>query len=63
MGGEGGVVGESPATGGSFHGIGPGGIAMKKKVMPKASPKKLTEKKGWKKSFEKYAGRAGGKKI
>jgi hypothetical protein len=60
MGGEeSGAVGESP----SFHAIGPGGIPIKKKVGPKASPKKLTEKKGWKKSFEKYAGRSGGKKI
>ena len=63
MGGEGGVVGESPATGGSFRGIGPGGIAIKKKVMPKSNPKKLTEKKGWKKSFNIFKSAAGGKKI
>lgn len=52
-----GAVGESPA----FHAIGPGGIPMKKKVWPKASPKKLKENKGWKKSFNKFAS-SGGKK-
>lgn len=54
-------VGESPATAGSFHSIGPGGIPMKKKVMPKKSPKKLRFKKGWEKSFGKYS--SGGKHV
>ena len=59
---EGTGVGEAPGMAPSIRGIGPGGLPMKKKVMPKASPKKLTAKKGWAKSFQKFAGRAGGKR-
>lgn len=55
MGYEGTGVGEAPASGPSTRGIGPGGIPMKKKVWPKASPRKLKENKGWKKSFNKFA--------
>lgn len=45
-----GGMGCAPAMG-ATHGIGAGGIPMKKKVWPKSEPKKLTEKVGWKKSF------------
>lgn len=51
-------VGESPA----FHAIGPGGIQLKKKVMPKRAPKKLTVKKHWKASFQKFATKISGNK-
>jgi len=54
-------VGESPAMPGSFHGIG-SGLPLKKKVMPKKSPKKLAENKQWKKSFNKF-NTAGGKRA
>ena len=48
-------VGEGPATAGSFHSIGPGGIPLKKRVMPKKSPGKLSMKKNWKQSFKKFS--------
>ena len=41
---------QAPAS----KGIGSGGLPMKKKDWPKAAPKKLTEKVGWKKSFGVY---------
>ena len=49
-------VGESPATAGSFHSIGPGGIPLRKKVMPKKDPSKLAYNKNWKKSLNKFGG-------
>jgi len=52
---EGTGVGEAPAMGPSMKGIGPGGLTLKKKVAPKASPKKLKENPQWKKSFAKFA--------
>jgi len=54
-------VGESPA--GSPRGMGPGGLVLRKKLIPKKSPVKLVAKKGWKKSFGKYSGKIGGGKI
>ena len=60
---EGGAMGQmSPASAGA-RGIGPGGLPMKKKLMPKASPKKLKENVGWKKSFGVYGQAKGKKKI
>ncbi len=56
-----GGVGEAPATAGSFHGIPPGELTLKRKLKPKTSPKKLKENKGSKKSFEKFSGKMGGK--
>jgi hypothetical protein len=55
-------VSEAPATAGSFHSIGPGGLPLKKKVMPKASPKKLSANKNWKKSFSKFGSKISGGK-
>jgi hypothetical protein len=52
-----GSIGESPAT----RGIGPGGIPMRKKVMPKKSKKIGGMKKGWEKSFGKFS--SGGKHV
>jgi len=52
-------IGESPAIPGSFHGMPPGGLTLKKKVWPKTSPKKLTVKKNWKTSFNKFNSRKG----
>ena len=54
-------VGESPAGSPTFHGIGPGGLPMKKKVWPKAAPKKLKQNKEWQKSFNKYGTKFRGK--
>ena len=49
----GGSIGEAPNTSPGRL-MGQGGLALKKKLAPKAAPKKLTEKKGWKKSFSVY---------
>jgi hypothetical protein len=55
-------IGESPSMGPLIRGMGPGGLPMKKKVMPKKSPKRLAENKHWKKSFSKFGSKiAGGK--
>jgi hypothetical protein len=50
-------VSESPG----IRPIGPGGIPMKKKVMPKKSPKKLKLNKNWHESFGKFS--TGGKRA
>ena len=52
-------VGEAPGQAGSFHGM-PAGIPLKKKMFPKASPKKLTSNKNWTKSFNKFASKKTG---
>ena len=39
------------------------GIPLKKRVMPKPSPKKLTMRKNWKASFEKFGSKIGGKRT
>jgi hypothetical protein len=62
MGEPGAATGEGPNMGPSVRGLGMGGIPMKKKVMPKASPKKLAEKTNWKSSFKKFSSKMGGKK-
>ena len=60
IGGGMGTGGGSPVT----RAIGPGGFPMRKKVMPKKSPKKLSVNKNWKRSFNKFATKmsAGGKR-
>ena len=52
-GSEGGAVSGSPATPGTFHGFS-GGLPLKKKVMPKKSPSKLSVVKTWKATFNKF---------
>jgi hypothetical protein len=54
-------IGESPA--GAPRVMGPGGLNLKRKLVPNKSRLKLTVKKNWKKSFSKFTGKIGGGKI
>jgi len=58
----GGSVGEAPNTSPGRM-MGQGGLPLKKKLVPKAAPKKLTEKIGLKKSFGVYTTKSSKKKI
>jgi len=62
-----GAVGSGPVAPGGQHSPATRpllqGIPMKKRVMPKASPKSLAMKKNWKASFEKFGSKMGGKRA